>query len=226
MKLKFKIKQVRPHIFLFEHTDQYDMCMTHLRSQEFYESPNPKFRGKDSFSLIDFMDWYRKDHKDVFTYPNDWGGFNVPSESVQRLYDLSYPSDENGCNLPDKNKYDEAMISGYFKCRELLGEHNRERFYIIGALKTNKKAILHEIAHGFFYTTPEYKKEMTDLVKELKPSFRKEINGVLKKLGYTSKVYVDETQAYLATGAGKDYFKSLKNQNKPFIKVFEKYYKK
>ena len=38
MKRSFKIKEVRPYVFLFEFTDQYDMSMHFLRYQEFYES--------------------------------------------------------------------------------------------------------------------------------------------------------------------------------------------
>lgn len=229
MKLNFKVKQVRPNIFLFEFTDQYEMCMTFLRYQECYESPNPKFRNKD-FTIIDFMDWYRKGHNGVFTYPTDWGGFNIPSEIVLKVSEFLSANDKyynGGMNIySDKNKYDDAMMEGYFKCLDLLGEHNRERFYIIGALKGNDKTLQHEVAHGFFYTVPEYKKKMTQLVKKLPKAYYKNACKALKNLGYTKEVFIDECQAYLATGAADTYFGNSTNKyTANFIKVFESYYK-
>jgi len=50
----------------------------------------------------------------------------------------------------------------------------------------------------------------------------------LKKLGYTPKVYVDETQAYMATGLTEAFGKEDQwvEESKPFIVCFNKYSKK
>lgn len=218
MKVSFRIKEVQPRVFLFEFKSHYDLCITFLRYQECYESPNPKFRGK-VFSILDFMEWYsKKDGKDTFNYMQDWAGFNLPAPIIPFIY--------NSKELRDPNDYDFAMYQAYLKCKTKYKDGN---FYIIGAQKGQAITLRHEVAHGFFFTTPEYKKEMTALVKALDPKLKKEIFIALKGLGYTPKVYIDECQAYLATSTTKDarhYFKSLKNENKPFIKVYQKYCKK
>ena len=60
--------------------------MHFLRAQEFYESPFPEFKGKN-FNLIDYMEKYAKAYGDnVFTYPGDWCGFNIPSNVLKECY--------------------------------------------------------------------------------------------------------------------------------------------
>ena len=214
MKLKFKIKEVKPHIFLFEFTDQYNMCMTFLRYQEYYESPNPKFRRK-CFNLLDYIEWYSRNHDNSFTYASDWGGFNIPSEIVPAVHEL--------LSVEEVNKFDEAMFIGYDKCISLLKDKSNP-FYIIGAKSGQIDTIKHEIAHGFFYTVPEYKKEMTKLVKKLPKSVFKKVCKKLKDMGYTQQVYIDECQAYFSTGGVDDLFdKKFLKYTGPFIDVFHKY---
>ncbi len=217
MKFPFTIEEVKPSIFLFLFKDYYDMSMHFLRYQEYYESASPKFRGKN-FEIFDFMRWYSKKYgKGAFTYPKDWGGFNIPGEVITKVYP----------NIIDYNKYDNAMWQAYMDCSLKRGNISKNpQFYIIGA--TNKGPTLrHEIAHGFFYNISEYKKEMTALVKSLKPSVRKHINKTLKNMGYTPKVYIDETQAYMATGLVEAFGSSIcLLDRKPFIKLYKKYYDK
>ena len=68
---------------------------------------------------------------------------------------------------------------------------------------------------------------MTKLVKALDSNFRSKFNLILKNMGYTSKVYIDECQAYLSTGTydikGFDNMK-LNGEDKPFIELYNKYY--
>lgn len=186
MKLIYKIKEVKPKIFLLSFTDNYDLCMFFLRYQEFYESPSPNFRGKQ-FEILDFMQWYSKKYGNgAFTYPTDWGGFNIPSSVIKDIHNLS---------IIDRNIYDYEMLNIYRQCKKIHSD-----FYLIGALKSATTTINHEIAHGFFYTSPEYKKASSKLVQKLSKSARSHINKWLAKKGYTQKVFVDETQAYLSTG--------------------------
>ncbi len=70
MKIITKIEEVRPRIFLFKFKDSYDMSMSFLRFQEYYELPNKKFRRKQ-FKIVDYMEWYSKKYGNgIFTYPN------------------------------------------------------------------------------------------------------------------------------------------------------------
>lgn len=217
MKLPFKIKQVKPGIFLFEFTRQYDMGMHFLRCQEFYECPNPKFRGK-SFTILDYMEWWaHTQSKHIsFDYSEVWAGFNFPSYVIESCIN---PFVGN-----DWNKYDTNMYDSFHHIRDNIVK-TTDDFYIIGAMKGNSKIINHEIAHGCYYLNKEYKKEMMKAINNLTPSFRDKFNKKLKEVGYTPKVFNDEIQAYLSTGV-PDYFKlNIKTQAKPFIEIFDKYNK-
>jgi hypothetical protein len=213
MKKAFEIKEVKPKVFLFEFNNNYDMCMYFLRYQEYYESSSPKFRGK-AFDIFDFMKWYSlKFGKGVFTYPDDWNGFNIPGDIIKKVFDLS---------IPNKTIYDYEMFKAWNLCD---AESKGEKFYIIGTVKRSG-ALNHEIAHAMFYLHPEYKKEMTKLVNALSPEIRKEMNSILKRLGYTPKVYTDEIQAYLATGLTDSFGHGFKTKWTTERKTFAKYYRK
>lgn len=215
MKKPFVIKEVRPGIFLFEFNNHYDMCMHFLRYQEFYESSSPRFRGK-SFEILDFMKWYTKKYGNgSFTYPNDWNGFNIPGDTIHKVWQLG---------INDRNIYDYEMHMAWKECNARAGG---KKFYIIGVVRGNK-ALSHEIAHGLFFLNRGYKKEMVKLVKELPDSIRKNINEALKKLGYTPKVYVDETQAYMATGLTEAFGKvdQWPGEREAFQACFKKFSRK
>lgn len=205
----YTFSEVKPRIFFLNFKDSYNMAMHFLRYQECYESPSPKFRGK-VFTIFDYMEWYSKKYgRGAFTYTRDWGGFNIPADVPLGLLG----------SIPDVNKYDKEMADVCTKC---VYKYPDKKFYLIGAVGKDG-AMKHEIAHGFFYTQPEYKKEMTKLVKGLNPTARKKIYNYLRDIGYTPKVYIDECQAYLSTGHR---FKvKLKGADKPFIQLFDKYYK-
>ena len=219
MKLPFKIKQIKPRIFLFEFTDQYNMCMHFLRYQEFYESPNPKFRNK-AFTILEFMEWQAKtEGKGNFTYTTAWSGFNFPSNKFIECRDLI--PDYNGTS--DYNKYDANMDEACARCEGLAKENS---FYIIGCLKNNTKALDHEISHGMFHLNSEYKKEATKLVKALPIKIRTSMEKMLARTGYTKQVFVDEINAYLSTDS-KEILAlrgiKLNNQDIVFKELFKKY---
>src|SRR6266481_838206 len=123
--MKYKVKQVKNRIYLAEFESHYDLCMFFLRYQEFYESPNPKFRGK-TFELLDFMEWYAKDRKGCFTYPIDWGGFNLPSKIISKVHSLG---------ITDKNKYDDEM----FRLHGRLEKESNGDYYLIGASSNDEQ---------------------------------------------------------------------------------------
>lgn len=215
MKLPFKIKEVKPSIFLFEFTNQYDMCMHFLRYQEFYESPNPKFRNK-SFTILEFMKWQaEKEGNGNFTYPTAWSGFNVPSEVFLNCLG----------SIKDDNKYDIIMADAYNRCAV---KSESGIFYIIGCLKGNSKTLDHEIAHGLFYLNSEYKKEATKLVKALPKKLRISMEKYLAKSGYTKRVFIDEINAYFSTDTKENLTnRGIKANNKDdaFKVLFKRYNK-
>lgn len=214
----YSIQSVYPGVYLVKFKDYYKMAMHCLRYQEFYESPNPKFKGK-SFTIFDYMEWYSKKNGS-FSYPQDWAGFNFPAHIVKDVYDKG---------IIDKNKYDEEMLSIYNSCKDL---HSTDDFYLI--FSCDNETTKHEIAHGLFYLNKEYKKEMEQLVSELPGDASGPMKEELKKLGYCSSVYVDECQAYFATGLTKEMREGLGikpmngkfDYSKQFVRVFKKYTEK
>jgi hypothetical protein len=206
----FIIKEVHPRVFLFEFSDEYDLSMHFLRYQEFYESPSLKFRGK-AFALLDYMDWYaHKFGHGAFTYTRDFGGYNIPGETIAEVQETG---------VPDFNRYDLAMDKAYHEVGDRLvkqGDRTYRPFYIIGTLKDHG-VLNHELSHAFFYLYPEYRKEMTGLVRALPKRSRRKINKWLKGHCYCPKVYIDETVAYLATGGPWDGIDS-----RQFKKVFKR----
>ena len=210
MNIKYKIKEVKPNIFAVIVKDNYDRAMLFCRGQEYYESPNKKFRGKD-FSIWDYMKWYSSEYKRGFSYGSDWSGFNIPFDIVWECYQ------SNEMETP----YDETMW-------EILGEIDskmdiNKKAYIIGAGNVEDDTFQHEVCHGLWYTNPAYKKE-AKLVLSTIPQEHKDIfKENLLEMGYTDKVIDDEIQAYLSFGHDNDNFGKgvdIKDRKK-YYKAFE-----
>lgn len=197
--------------------------MHFLRCQEYYESPNPHFKGH-IFNLVEYMEWYIKEYTAKtdscsFTYADDWSGFNIPSWV---LHDVITGT------IPDFNKYDGFMTDLYWS---LSGKYGPD-FYLIGARNTDDETLQHEIAHGFWYTTPQYKKEMQSLIAKIEPDTYNVLRNSLLNNGYCEDVIDDEIQAYSSTGLChflKDDLRKIDAANTkltaPFRKLFKKYYK-
>jgi hypothetical protein len=210
MKSQYTLSEVKPRIFFLQFKRQYDLCMTFLRYQEFYESP--KFRGK-AFQILDFMEWYSREYGDgSFTYPKDWAGFNIPSHIIKQVWDLG---------IADRNLYDYHMKEVYQQC---VKQYPDGKFYLIGTTSTKGSIMRHEIAHGMFYLNQDYRKEMIKLIKKLDASFYQSMCATLKNLGYCKQVWIDECQAYLSTGMAKAFEVDATEARKPFIEVFRLYY--
>jgi len=175
-----KIQSSTENIIFLKGENQYELASTFMRLQEYYESP--KFCGEFP-TLEEYMDWYASAFGN-FTYFSDWNGFNVPGDVVREFF-AECPHE-----LLDKEK----------RLRDLLSEwiYNDEPFYVIG-VHCQDNTIDHEFAHAFFYLDEDYRTEMTGLVNNLSKSFRDTVTGYLTKEGYHSHVYLDESQAYLAT---------------------------
>jgi hypothetical protein len=118
--------------------------------------------------------------------------------------------------IQDVNDYDIAMYKAYADC---LAKSNGEKFYIIGRCEGDDLTLNHEIAHALYYLNPEYKDKSTKLVEALTANLRKSFNKFLKRIGYTTHVYIDETQAFFATGLG-GHFEVSDEVQQPFIDLF------
>ena len=192
--MEYKIKEVLPRIFAVEVGDSYNRAMLFLRSQEFYESPFEDFRGHH-FDVFDFMVRYREwKGLDYFSYPEDWGGFNVPGELAEVCtkhaivgYDM----------LP--TKYDRIMHQIIKDVKAQVPDG--EKYYLLGVDSfESSRTMQHELAHGLYYVNGAYKQEMAYLVANLPLDIHHAMRMILIDMGYCDDVIADEIQAYMATG--------------------------
>src|ERR1035437_6614588 len=187
----YKLAKYLDNVYLVEFEKPYELAMTFLRYQEFYECLNDDFRGKQ-FTLLQFIDWYVKDvnEYDSFSYHLDWFGFNIPSTIIEEVINLG---------ILDENHYDLRMLDIYSSIREIQDNGN---FYLIGTstpLDPEDTTLNHEAAHGLYYTNEEYHNKMNESYELLSPESKLLLTTYLTKMGYPDKVHVDEVQAYLST---------------------------
>jgi hypothetical protein len=217
--VKGKVKEIKPRIYCVLVDDDYDRAMLFCRYQEFYESPYKEFRGK-KFSWMEYMRFYKSAWKKrVFTYPEDWSGYNIPSNVLEKGVDTFYK----------ETQYDEIMNDIYFYCGNNTQQKNsgtRCDWYLIGASSKDLKTLDHEIAHGLYYTNKAYKKSVDKLINNIKPSHYEKLKKKLTKMGYVDdkKIIDDEINAFMSTGLynGLD-TKELKKYEKEFIRNFKKF---
>lgn len=186
--------------------DHYDMCMVFWRVQEFYESPYKEVRNKH-ITFFEFMDLYsKKKGHGCFTYPIDWGGFNVPNKIIEECYDqsLSY----------DYNHYDSVIIKTHEEIKK-----TDEKYYLIGTTGSDSIALKHELAHAFYYLDPYYKREVNQVLKKIPDKYYKKMVSYLKEIGYATNVIEDEINAYLSTKNG--HFWTEFKPNKTLLKIEE-----
>ena len=219
--VKGKVKEIKPFIYCVEIDDDYDRAMLFCRYQEFYESPYKEIRNK-FFSWEKFMLVYRsKWKKNLFTYPEDWSGFNIPSNIIFK-----------GLTVFDKDKgpYDEIMSDIWYACENYPLRFNKPRtkWYLIGADTLKSKTMDHEIAHGLYYTNKQYKNNCNELISKIKPTHYNKLKKTLMMMGYVGdkKIIDDEIQAFMSTGLYNGLEKKeLKKYEKDFIENFKNFKK-
>jgi hypothetical protein len=216
MKIKYEITKVKPNIFAVIIEDSYDRAMTFLRIQEYYESPNPKFRGNSDFSFTEYMKWYTFEYGRGFTYGKDWSGFNVPLEVAYNCYDT----------LKDRyTDYDDVMETIIHQIYELNDDSCDG--YMIGAGSTEGDTFQHEICHGLYATNKQYKELVDEITETIEWQDYLKFEGNLLDMGYTAAVIPDEIQAYLTFGHNYKPFnkgvskKVCKELHKQYMNVFQ-----
>ena len=211
MKIDYTIKEVLPKIYAVILPDDYHRPMLFMRVQEYYESPNPQFRGK-SFDVWDYIEWYSRNHKDAFTYAFDWGGFNIPLEVAYNCYDT----------LKDSyTPYDEIMENIIHTIYEMNGDSCDG--YIIGAGDEEGETFIHEVCHGLYATNPLYKELADEITQMIPTKLYSKITKNLIDYGYTMDVMDDEIQAYMMTNWATTSFskKIAEKEFKPFVKLYK-----
>jgi len=215
-----KVVEIAPNIYGVSIKNLYERAMLFCRYQEFYESPYQEIRGK-FFTWEKFMMVYKsKMKKNIFTYPIDWGGFNIPSNIIKKGLDAFGK---------DKGPYDEIMNDIWYHCENypLRFEKPRCKWYLIG-YGDDIRTLRHEVAHGLYYTNKKYKSEMDLLTSKIKKKHYNQIKKVLVGMGYVNdkKIIDDEVQAYLSTGLIRGFDdEDIKKYKSDFESVLKTYYK-
>jgi hypothetical protein len=178
--------RVIPNVYALEIADKYDRAMLFCKYQEFYESPMTHIRGK-YFTLEEFMRAYKDYRKEeCFTYPQDWEGYNIPSEVLDKAVDTFQNDSDN----------DRMMEQVYMICEADSGG----RFYLIGVDNIQSATYKHEMAHALWYTDKKYKTKTKRLLKKIDRELYGRFEKKLLKMGYPEIVHEDEIQAYLCHG--------------------------
>lgn len=191
MKIEGKI--ILPHVYVLKFKTRYELCMSFVRMQEFYESP--KFRGK-YFTLEDYIDYWCKNlGHGSFTYPAVWNGFNVPGNIIGDW--------DNRFN--DKREKEQLIMKEIHKMmykEHLSPSKDIDKIYVIGihGEADNKRTLQHEIAHAMYYFNTDYRRSCKKLLNRLDKKVYKQGKKWLLSKGYCKKMVDDELQAYYSTG--------------------------
>jgi hypothetical protein len=154
---------------------QAELNLSFMRFTEYYESPNPEFKGK-IFTVGQLKRWYSVTYG-ADTYHIDWSGFNIPSKVLQPFL--------NG--LFDPLTEEEKSLLDLFRYRD-------DNFYIIGA--QNNSVLRHELAHALYSYNSKYKKAIDNYICKNKKYLVRTSKYILEK-GYCKEVLNDELQAYI-----------------------------
>lgn len=211
-----KLEEIAENIFHLNFPNQLELTSTFLRFQEHFESPH--FRGK-VFSLEEFKSWYIKNspkgkETGKFTYYSDWLGFNIPSHILEPFY---------------QGKFDPLSIKEK-ALLDLFEDRRGSKFYIIGTFGPSNYVLKHEIAHGLFYTNPDYKKEVLNVLEDISQRDRKSLEEYLAaRGGYHPSVFVDEIHANVLSNIQRLRKRGINTEDlKPLSRrlnqVFRRYY--
>jgi hypothetical protein len=172
------------HVYVVEAKTQYELAISFMRLQEFYESSFPEIQG-NHFTFEQYMDRYAEEFGD-FSYTSDWDGFNIPGHVVIQFFKIF-------TDLSDHEKELKSFLE------PALNIKKKTAFYVIGI--HNNAALDHEIAHAMYYITLEYTSTMNAITDTIPKFIYNRMKKVLLKMGYCDNVIRDEIQAYLATSS-------------------------
>jgi len=193
--MNIKVEKLFPRVYLLTFDTRYELCMSFIRWQEFYESP--KFRGK-YFELEEFMDYWSKEFGNgSFDYPATWNGFNIPGQII-----LDWVVKQTKAFGAPRGKEMEVL----HELQTILNDEGDtiSDSYIIAAHKDQsagdmKATMDHEVAHAFYHLYPKYRRSCNKLIKKASKKDIATATRTLLELGYCKKVLNDEIQAYFST---------------------------
>jgi len=223
--MDIKTNIILPHIYILEFKTQYELCMSFLRMQEFYESP--EFKGK-YFTLEAFIEyWSREFGHGNFDYPSRWQGFNLPSHIIYKWEKL-FMGRERDQSTTVEIEREICLLDAISSAR--AQESNMGKYYVIGIhdempKHQQIKVAEHEIAHALYYLHPKYRRKMKRLLKDMPKEESSSVSHLLIDMGYGKNVIKDELQAYFATNDFAMGEMIKLNKKQVFATTFQEYRK-
>lgn len=165
--------------------DRIWLMATHLgRMQDHAE--HPAFMNQ-IFSRSRMKKYYHGVGKD---FNKSALGYNIPSWAFRAFWDGRFKVNQKEQRILDElNKLGLGMDAPFYVISTADGS----------AASTSEEALDHELCHAFYFTDPEYRHRVTQLLEEHMDVTCK-VGNVLIKWGiYAPTVIDDEVQAYLAT---------------------------
>lgn len=211
-----EVKQIRPQIFAVAIKDPYQRAMLFCRYIEYYDSPYEEIES-NFFTWEKFMMIYRREtENDTFTYGEDWAGFAIASDMLERAMNIF---------SRDKGPYDEIMGDIYQYCSNRFPNPKKE-WHLIGTDNFSSTTLDHEVAHGLYQINDEYRKNCDELIAKIDKEDYKSLKKKLIDMDYMDdkETIDDEIQAWMSTGLsnGLD-TKTLKKYQSDFVRNFEKF---
>jgi hypothetical protein len=208
-----KVTEVSEGILHVEAETQYELASTFMRVQEFYESPYGDIRGQ-YFSHEQYMDYCAYGNKRsavdkiIFSYLEDWNGFNVPGDVFDEWASLFAEH-----YLWDKEK----------KLIELVNKNvNTAAYYIIGTHHEAARGDFdHELSHAWYYLDSKYQELQQKNLDKLSEAARRQLRANILNDGYQEDVLKDEMIAYLSTNLMPDTKEMFDKVRVPWTTVYE-----
>jgi len=83
---------------------------------------------------------------------------------------------------------------------DTIKEKAGDNFYLLGVDDVDSELLEHEMAHGLYYTSADYKNKMDAITNSLPKEIFNGLKEIILSVGYTDFVVNDEIQAYVSTG--------------------------
>jgi len=229
-------QEIAPNVILLTFETQYELTMSMVRIQEFYECPSNQFQGK-YFELEEYMDYWAKNFGyGAFDYPKRWNGFNVPGAVIVEW--LKALAESHGA-LRQKELDVLNRISNHRQQKPDWWyadyPHNLEwdDIYVIAChaeydntyqRSDRQRVINHELAHALYTLDPVYRGKCDALLKKFaRRKCTRLAKRTLKGMGYSKKTMKDELQAFWSSEPDFDYlYKDLIGKEE-FHQNFEEY---
>ena len=184
-----QVKIPVPGVILITNYSQFELAYAFMRLQEFYEHRVLERQGK-YYTLDEVIESYRKEGPSgKFSYLEDWAGFNVPSNVVDKFVKMySHDFTEREAELFDTI---ERVLE-----QEPNARHNG-KYYVIGTCSALYED--HELCHAMWYLYPEFRKASQKIIKRFSNAQRDAVYNMLSDMGYAENVFDDEFNAYVST---------------------------